>query len=354
MKKNTGTTKKTPQPNPLHSGQWLSESTASRLSTESSSASSGSPSSGPEIRIEYADPKSKPPGKKVDVTGLQTEIEVGNVVALTCRIIPANLAPAGDAYTWEIPDKVLKNYNEKAASNPVEVLPANVLKKKSLSFHRLNAGEKSVNVSVLVNGVNLKATTTFVVSRPTAKITAQVVAQPAPPQNGLPGKPNEWVLDAGDVVFALIEPDPILHGKFVWVQMINNIVNSRKIGDDPVVNTPPPGQRIGLDKEFPYSGDPAGTEDNPQTKFKINLESWAQREMNCTMYLMYRSDALSRYVPLRAIDWKTISAAFAGPNGIFRNPPNYVQDPGAKMEVKPPEDRDVIDPPDWPRIIKGG
>ena len=116
---------------------------------------------------------------------------------------------------------------------------------------------------------------------------------------------------------------------------------------------PPNGQQDGLDSSFVY--DTLGaTDDNPSLVYNVNTTSWSKKTTECSMYLMYISQKPdSRYVPLCAVDWKSISSA-VDPGPPFPALPHYVLEAAVSSTWAAAGFRDVTDPPNWKRIIQTG
>lgn len=115
----------------------------------------------------------------------------------------------------------------------------------------------------------------------------------------------------------------------------------------------PPSTELphGLDDVFPYKDHPTSCSDVPEVGYERTNIDWVEDSIDATMFLMYLSkQAESRFVPLRAIYWQT--RAMAQQVGPLDAPvANYVLVTSSYTYVAP-ADRDTIDSPNWPRIIK--
>ncbi len=278
---------------PLDSGQWISESTMAPNSTaakqsrsQSASQSQAPPPVDPSLHI-YRD--------GVDVTGKTTKAFSGQTVTLTGVVKPKKYGATD--WHWTAPSELVKNFKVKSVGGRdiegkrIDYIEADFIR-NSVSLHWVDGGGKNVTVKATVRGKEISASTTVDVTRPTVDIlTNRQGPEISAPTNGF------------SVAFAQIDfvAAHLSHpGSLRWVQLgvaKNRVTDlNGHIIEDVTYN--------GLDGCHYPNKEGNSAQDAPQIAFLTTRDKTIERELEATMFLLWKSPKPGLFVPLKKVAWR--------------------------------------------------
>jgi hypothetical protein len=272
------------------------------------------------------------------------DVIVGQPIHLVATAGPAELFQ-GATYRWSMQGKVVLNY---IATNGVGFALDPYFDGPDVTNYWVDGGNnRRVGLTITGGRVGFEARgALFNVKRPNVRIVSTTV-EPVTAEVTSSGLERiQWTqnLQSGITFSVPNFPAQQFPGQLQWIQIIDESWDRGALEQNGSewLDEAPSGA---LDTSYPYASG-AGTADSPGAAFEWDTFSDYQFYRGFRMYLMYKQDADSIWVPLRSVDWYVMATAEELTPGDGENDWTVTD----YSHSNNPADEDATVPPEWEEV----
>jgi len=226
-----------------------------------------------------------------DITGNNATVFVGQQISLTCGF--GSNGPQITNYQWTVPGNTISNFyiSPDALQTNGYPIPLTDTNNSEVNFYWVDGGTNQVQCTVKVAGMTTLNTTTFIVKKPTAELSATIEGTVDIQNN------NTLIFGYGLPGIAFFENNESIDGNWALVQLGSQSYSWQEAATGQWYI----GQGSGLDGADPYPQ--VAETDNPSTGLNPDM-SQATGNGSFTMYLTFMPNETNAIrVPIRQIHW---------------------------------------------------